>query len=79
MYHRIAADRLRACAISADGCLMALGGFDARLNVCNLHEGARLHSVEQHEVLRGGWWHRAIDSSSGSGLLATTSDRQMAA
>jgi hypothetical protein len=29
---------------------MALGGFDARLNVCNLHEGARLHSVEQHEV-----------------------------
>ena len=50
MYHRIAADRLRACAISADGSLMAVGGFDARLNVCNMHEGARLHSVEQHEV-----------------------------
>ena len=50
LYHRTAPDRLRACAISADGCLMALGGFDARLNVCNLNEGARLHSVEQHEV-----------------------------
>ena len=42
LYHHSASDRLRACSLSHDGALMALGGFDARLSVCNQRNGATL-------------------------------------